>query len=147
METLYPIKFSRGKLVKYPSPIRYSIGTHNRYSMDVFNYNTTTLSDILEWVNDHNGKPEDTVLYLVEDYGDPKCEIILEVPRTQKELDAFEKDYQKRLKQYNEWLELSKKAKEDGIIMEKLKRSKSLKTQENNLLRKLENIRKQRDNL
>ena len=145
---LYPIKFNtNGKLVKYLKPVRDKNRAHiHEYMVD--SYTDISLSKLCDWVNDLNGDLNNAILTIESDYsGSSYVKITLKIELTQEELDANEEKFLQKLKQYEEWLALSKDARIDPELNAKLTRAKSLKTQENNLLRKLEKIRKQRYNL
>ena len=149
MSTQYPIVYKRGRLVKYVKPTKPRMDSHyhsKRISDSI------QLSEIIEWVNENNGEYDKAILSIESDYGSYKdydydIQVSLTIPLSQLEKDKLEKDYQQKLKDWNEWKILSKDAVKTEEDKEKEKRLKSLKTQENNLLKQLENVRKQKEKL
>lgn len=148
MDTHYPIKYNRGKIVKYPKPIKPYL-TEYRHSKIIDKWETVSLSDLIEWVNENGGEYKNAILELDYDYRDEDAYLNLSmtVPLTQPEKDQLESEYQAKLADWNEWKELSKTAVKSDEEKEKEKRAKSLKTQEMNLLNQLQRIRKQQDKL
>lgn len=148
METRYPIKFNKGKLVKYTKPNKY-IPKFNNVTMDIDPWSTTKIKDILDWIEENNGDPMDATLEIGElHYNDyTSGEVTLQIPLDEKVIEAQEKEYQKLLKEYQEWVVLSKDARMTEEDKEKAAYAKSLKTQEQNLLNKLSKIRKQQEKL
>lgn len=147
MTTQYPVKFNKGKLVRYTKPQKY-ISKYETFYKEIGEYETIELYDIMNWINSHGGSVENTNLYIRRGFGDYGVgELTLTVPMSEKDIEAQEKKYQKDLKEYQEWVVLSK----DAIMTEdeknKATRAKALKTQENNLLKKLSKIRKEQEKI
>jgi hypothetical protein len=146
MKTRYPIKYKNGRLVKHLKPIKY-IKKYNEYSMGL--YEDQKLDDLIRWVEEFGGDVKDAILrHEYGGYGDDgHMELYLKIDLSEKEIADQEKEYEKQLEEWKEWRELSKEAVELEKIKTKETRAKSLKTQEINLLKKLEIIRKQQEKI
>jgi hypothetical protein len=145
MKTRYPIEYKRGKLVKHLKPSKY-IKKYDEYSLEL--YEDQKLEDLIKWVEECGGEIKDAILsHEYGGYGDDgHMELNLKIHLSEKEISDQEKEYEKQLKEWEEWRELSKEAKLSKEDENKAIR-KALKTQENNLLAKLRKIREQQENL
>ena len=148
MSDLYPIKFKGGKLVKYDKPSKW-IPTTKNLSKDIDRWgNRTSLLELIEWVEEQGGKIEDAYIYIdVNDGYSSQAEIRLNVDYSDEEIEKMEREYEKKLKAYNQWLEESKETRLNEKLKDKQKRSKALATQEKNILKQLEKVRKQQQKL
>jgi hypothetical protein len=141
MATRYPIEFKRGKLVRHLKPQK-PIFAHQRFETSISG--GESLWELVEWVRGVGGELDQALIHIGYD---SIAVVEVCIPMSFEEKLTLQKNYERSLKEWEEWRELSKTAIATEQEKEKATRAKSLETQERNLLKKLAQIRKQKESI